>query len=380
MPGFHEGAGAGGLVHATVAIQITSCSYNSQRGDPNPAALPGGQAMLHRLRADFQLTIITLFAAVTVLGILPFAVYRFLNGQPVVAMLDSSIVLSISVAAIYAWRSGDTRRPGLFLVTINTVGTVAVASILGTDGFFWMYTTLLANFFLVSRRLAAIFSAVGLLVLVGYTGSFESSRHMISFLITASLVSLFAYIFAARAETQRLQLETLATHDPLTGIGNRRAMEQEMQIAVESFKRNQAVFGLVMLDLDHFKRVNDSYGHDAGDRVLVALAALIRKSTRKPDRLFRFGGEEFVLLLPGTTLVGLQCAAEHLRSKIAAELEGPAGQVTSSLGCAVLGPDEDWTSWLARADAALYRAKAGGRNQVVVDGVEPGSAQSISLE
>ncbi len=336
--------------------------------------------MLHRLRSDFQLTIITLFAACTVFGILPFAVYRFINGQLVVGMLDSSIVLSISGAAIYAWRSGDTRRPGLFLVAVNTVGTVAVASVLGTAGLFWMYATLLANFFLVGRGLAAIFSAVGLLVLVGFTGAFESAGHRISFLITASLVSLFAYIFAARSESQRLQLEMLATLDSLTGLGNRRAMEQELQIAVETWKRSRAMFGLVMLDLDFFKRVNDSYGHDAGDRVLVDVAALMRNSTRKVDRLFRFGGEEFVLLLPGTNLVGLQCAAENLRSKIAAELKGPAGQVTSSLGCAVLGPDEDWTSWLARADAALYQAKAGGRNRAVVDGVEPVSAQCTSPE
>lgn len=336
--------------------------------------------MLHRLRSDFQLTIISLFAACTVFGVLPFAVYRFLNGQFVVGILDSSIVLAISAAAFHAWRTGDTRRPGLLLVAVNTLGTVAVASILGTAGLFWMYTTLLANFFLVSRRIAAGFTAFGLLVLVGFTGSFEATAHKVSFVVTASLVSLFAYIFAARAETQRLQLELLATRDALTGIGNRRAMEQEMQIAVETCKRSQAIFGLVMLDLDYFKRVNDSHGHDAGDRVLVALADLIRKVTRKVDRLFRFGGEEFVLLLPGTNLEGLQCAAEHLRGRIAAELHGPTGSVTSSLGAAVLRPDEDWSSWLARTDAALYRAKAAGRNRVVVDGLEPECAQSSSQE
>ncbi|MFA6984666.1 MAG: GGDEF domain-containing protein [Arenimonas sp.] len=326
--------------------------------------------MLYRMRADFQLTILTLFGACTVLLILPFAVYRFLIGATIVGVLDTTIALCICAAVVYAWRSGDTRRSGLFLVVINTVGTAAVAALLGAAGLFWMYTTLLANFFLVSRGVASIFTALSLLALALYGKPFETAPQMISFLITASLVSLFAFIFAARTESQRLQLETLATRDPLTGIDNRRAMEKELQIAVETHKRSQAVFGLVMLDLDHFKRVNDQFGHDAGDRVLIAFADLIRKSTRKVDRLFRFGGEEFVLLLPGADVVGLQRVTANLRNKIATELRGPTGPVTCSQGAAVLSPGEDWPSWLARTDAALYRAKDSGRNCAVVDGVE----------
>lgn len=326
--------------------------------------------MLYRLRTDFQLTIITLFGACTVFLILPFAAYRFLIGATIVGILDTTIALCIFAAVVYAWRSGDTRRSGLFLVVINTVGTTAIAAILGAAGLFWMYTTLLANFFLVSRGVAVAFTAVSLLALALYGKPFETTSQMISFLITASLVSLFAFIFAARAESQRLQLETLATRDPLTGVDNRRAMERELQIAVETNKRGKVGFGLVMLDLDHFKRVNDQFGHDAGDRVLIAFAEMIRQSTRKVDRLFRFGGEEFVLLLPGADVVGLQRITANLRSKIVAELRGPAGLVTCSLGAAALRPDEDWPSWLARADAALYRAKDGGRDCAIVDGVE----------
>ena len=119
--------------------------------------------MLYRLRTDFQLTIITLFGACTVFLILPFAIYRFVIGQILIGVLDATIVLSISAAVVHAWRSGDTRKSGFFLVFINTVGTTVVATILGVHGLFWMYTTLLANFFLVDRRLAALFSAVALL-------------------------------------------------------------------------------------------------------------------------------------------------------------------------------------------------------------------------
>lgn len=330
--------------------------------------------MLYRLRSDFQLTIITLFGGCAAVGILPFAVYRFLAGEIVVGIVDAAIVLCTLAAVVYAWRSGDTRRSGIFLAVFNTAGALAVAAILGDAGRHWMYVVLLANFFLVGRGLAAIFTAVALAVLAIYGMDFKTAVEIVSFLVTASLVSLFAFIFAARSESQRLQLERLATRDFLTGIDNRQAMERELRIAVETHKRSRTAFGLVMLDLDHFKHVNDKYGHDAGDRVLIAFAELIQKSTRKVDRLFRFGGEEFVLLLPGTDVVGLQWMSANLLSKIAAEMRGPDGPVTSSLGAAALRPDEDAPSWLARADAALYRAKENGRNRAVVDGVETTAA------
>ena len=326
--------------------------------------------MLNRMRADFQLTIITLFGVFTVLGLLPFAVYRFLNGEFVIGLIDAVLMLGIAAAVAYAWLSGNTRRPGLFMVVIDTAGAMTTATISGEIGRDWMYVALLSNFFLVDRRIASFFAVVALLMLALHGKSFETTLQMVSFLTTASLVSAFAFIFAARTESHRLQLEALATHDPLTGVDNRRAMEHELQIAVELCKRSRAACGLVMLDLDHFKDVNDRHGHNAGDRVLIDFADLLGKSTREVDRLFRFGGEEFVLLLPGTDVAGLRSVTEKLRGKIAAQLLGPSGPVTSSLGAAALRPDEDWQAWLTRADAALYRAKGDGRNCAVVDDAE----------
>lgn len=332
--------------------------------------------MFYRLRTDFQLAIISLFGACAVFGILPLAVYRFVSGQVLVGVLDVLVVTGIAGGVAYAWRSGDTRRCGLVLVFVTTVGATAVAMLLGVDGVFWLYPTFLANFFLVGRRLAVTLTMGAILVLVSHGGAFQSQAQSFSFLLSASVVSLLALIFAARTETQRFQLETLATRDSLTGVENRRAMEHELQMAVHTNLRNPAPYGLVMLDLDHFKRINDQYGHDAGDRVLVVFADLMRKSTRKVDRLFRFGGEEFVLLLPGAGVAELDTATSHLMDRIRAELKSPSGAVTCSMGAAALLPGEEWPLWLARADAAMYRAKQGGRNRVEIDQGEhpPGPA------
>jgi diguanylate cyclase (GGDEF)-like protein len=324
--------------------------------------------VLHRLRTDLQLTLITVFGACALVGVPPFAIYRFLSGDRVAGFFDLALVAVIAAVVVYAWRSADTRRPALVLVFINTIGATASGLLLGPSGLFWMYAVLASNFFLTDRLKATLLSATALAILVVHGKSFESGVHMASFLVTAVIVSVMSLIVAYRFAWQRQQLEELAIQDPLTGVHNRRAMEHELEIAVEAHKRTGGNFGLVMVDLDHFKMVNDQYGHSAGDRVLIAFANLIRRSTRAVDRMFRFGGEEFVLLLPVPHVGGLRLAAENLRLKIAAELRHPGGRVTGSLGCAMLMAGESWQSWLARADAALYRAKQGGRDRVVIDG------------
>jgi len=127
------------------------------------------------------------------------------------------------------------------------------------------------------------------------------------------------------------------------------------------------------MDLDHFKQINDRFGHHVGDQVLVAFVELITRCCRKEDRLFRFGGEEFLLLLPNTEAEGLRTAAQNLLSKVANDLHGPGGAVTVSIGGAILHSGEHWESWLQRADECLYRAKSEGRNRAVIADA-PGSS------
>jgi len=119
---------------------------------------------------------------------------------------------------------------------------------------------------------------------------------------------------------------------------------------------------IITIDLDHFKEVNDRFGHEAGDRVLVDLVALLCDELREQDSVFRVGGEEFVVLLPGTDVDGGATVADKLQQVIRQHLLGPAGPITVSMGVATLRPNEAAHEWLARADKALYRAKKRGRN------------------
>lgn len=331
----------------------------------------------YRLRQDFHLAIITLFGACATLGIAPFAVYRFASGHPLAGSIDAVIVLSIIAAVVHAWRSKTTRIAAWFIVVITTVGCVAIATLLGLPGLFWMYCVVLATFLLLRSGEAALVTAAALAALVISGRAFDSVLQLVTFMATILLAALFSFIFAYRSEQQRNQLQALARHDALTGAANRRSMEEELQVAIEMSRRERRPCGLAILDLDHFKLVNDRDGHAAGDQVLIDFVHLVKTSTRKIDRLFRYGGEEFVLLLPGADTAALRTIIEGLRLRVSGVLQSRGKKVTVSIGAAVLREDEHWEAWLGRADAALYQAKHDGRDRcVVADDVLPGAVPS----
>lgn len=172
-------------------------------------------------------------------------------------------------------------------------------------------------------------------------------------------------------EKLQTQLYQAAIRDPLTHAYNRRFFQEESGRAVSHAMRHGAPLTIIMLDLDHFKAVNDTYGHQAGDAVLQAVASELGRGIRHEDVLCRIGGEEFAILARSTTLVQATLAAERLRSRVEALVVAHDNhnlKVTISLGVAELLGDKDADSLVARADRALYRAKAEGRNKVAVDG------------
>ncbi|WP_328515303.1 sensor domain-containing diguanylate cyclase [Marinobacterium marinum] len=164
------------------------------------------------------------------------------------------------------------------------------------------------------------------------------------------------------------QLKTEAQTDALTGLLNRRGTEMALQL----LQRNATPFSILALDIDHFKRVNDTYGHDCGDRVLQSLARLMQTSTRKSDYHCRVGGEEFLILLPETPLYTAREMAERLRLCVAGAQMPEAGHIQISIGIAEWStPEDDPTDSLKHADQALYQAKRNGRNRCEVYDTSP---------
>ncbi len=162
----------------------------------------------------------------------------------------------------------------------------------------------------------------------------------------------------------------LSQVDPLTGLFNSRQLHEQLRFELERADRYRRPMALMMLDCDHFKRINDSFGHLEGDRVLQRLAEVIGQTLRRSDHAYRYGGEEFVVVMPETSLEAASHLAERLREGFARQTltteRGASLTCTVSIGVAELLPDEDATSLLRRADSAGYEAKRRGRNCVVL--------------
>lgn len=322
----------------------------------------------YRLRHDFKLAVLTLLGLLAVTGITPFAVWRAINQEGAVFFMDVGIIAVICAGIFFAWRTGDATRPSMFLSYFVGVMAVVASHVLGEQGTYWIYPALIANFFLAPRKHAFIIAML-VLGLIMLTGSwYRETREAFAFAVTLILSVMLAYVFAYRAAVQHDELRLLASLDALTGTYNRRALLLELSRAKKIFERDSKGQGLLVLDLDHFKTINDRYGHAQGDDVLIRFTRLLESNLRPHDRLFRYGGEEFVILTQADDASTLGNIAEKLRGAVEKGLDDGHGYaVTTSIGGAILRPGESSETWFLRADAALYHAKQRGRNQSVID-------------
>ena len=200
-----------------------------------------------------------------------------------------------------------------------------------------------------------------------------------------SLAALKVRVNELESEASELR-KTLATQqeqaiiDPLTRVPNRLGFEQQLGDELARWERYRSNLSLAVIDIDHFKRINDGFGHAAGDKVLIAVAQQIREAIRRTDRVSRYGGEEFVVLLPETDLRAAFRALDKVRDVIANcqfQYKEERVPVTISIGIAQFSEEDTFDSVFERADAALYQAKSGGRNLCICDGLDPAPVTAL---
>ncbi len=186
----------------------------------------------------------------------------------------------------------------------------------------------------------------------------------------AAAAVLAALIFAWSRNERMQELQREANEDPLTGLKNRRRFDEDLRLAMARARRERTTGALLMLDLDHFKQVNDTRGHPAGDQLIVEVAEVLRRRTRESDSLARLGGDEFAVILPRCTAGEARLAAEAIADAIREHqpLGGEGESVTASVGVAVFGdrPRTNVAAIVSEADAAMYAAKDDGRDSVRV--------------
>jgi diguanylate cyclase len=325
-----------------------------------------------KIADDLQLTLIIIVAVLVILFVTPFGVYRFFQGNYLVALSDMIMVIVVLISAIRAWRTRDTRLSGLLISFVCSGGLLVVAFSRGLEGAFWIYPLIMFVFYLsppLPALLQVLFVTAVLAVreLFYPQAIFLGIAQVFSFLATVVTATAFSFLFAYRNRQHRSQLMHWATKDPLTGLDNRRGLEKELQFALSSRHNSSADWALLVMDLDNFKYINDTLGHAEGDRVLCDLAHLISSSIRFSDYAFRYGGDEFVILLSNISPHGLEEVCGNVLEKIRARLRCGTTPVTVSIGAALLGVSEDAEAWFLRADRCLYKSKEDGRNCYNID-------------
>jgi diguanylate cyclase (GGDEF)-like protein len=242
----------------------------------------------------------------------------------------------------------------------------------------WYYLNLPAVFILLGRPAGigvTVFSFVCIFVANNFISDPYSANELTTVVLTFIYTSLFFYAYSGRSyqfylgmERANSQLRDLAATDPLTGLMNARAYYANCERLISGALRNKAKFAVLFIDLDHFKHINDTYGHEAGDVVLREVATCLKRNTRQSDALGRIGGEEFSMFLPDTDVAGAKQLAENLRKDIELLMPTAGGSnltITASIGVAGNQPHHHSIEAIQReADQAMYQAKQQGRNRV----------------
>lgn len=316
--------------------------------------------------SDFRVKATLGVAAAALLLLTPFAINNFIQGRYLLGVGSLVIVFMLAVNAFNIRRG----RYYPLLTLVGLVPGIILFLVLayreqGIIGALWCYPALIAFYFMLSERHAWIAN----IVLFGaiFPQAWDVLEHPLAarVMVTLLATSIFSAIFVRVISNQQRKLEALAGTDSLTGLSNRLRLNATLDQMIQQSQRMGTPMTLLALDLDHFKSINDTLGHDTGDRVLSSFGEILNKRIRSVDKIFRLGGEEFLTLLYDTGAENGRRVAEEFRTAIASHPFIPDRAVTVSIGVATLQPEEDCKAWMKRSDENLYLAKSGGRNRVV---------------
>ncbi len=300
----------------------------------------------------------------TAVGLVPFVIVRFLHGDWQVAVLDIFLVLTFATLYFVVRHFHKTLLVSVVLAVFALFGNVVSSYLKGPSQIYWLYPTMIITFYILPARLAMALNSLAVLMIIpAYWGQIDSVTAT-SIVITFILTNLFAYVFSSQMKKQQDMLRQLSEKDSLTGVGNRRALLDELTQQKNGKDRNRrGTACVILMDLDHFKAINDEFGHLTGDDILKEFTALLKQITSQKARIFRYGGEEFVVVLECDVVEDCWQLAEKIRNMTELKKFVKDIHLTVSLGIAEIDGNEDLDSWLNRADKALYKAKNSGRNQ-----------------
>ena len=294
-----------------------------------------------------------------------FGYYKAIIGELNIALIDFSICLLLLFALSKILQNKFTIRTKVVFIFLCGLGVLSIIYIKANiSSLYWIYPLVTGLFFLLGSRIALPLNIFFIILAMSIASTNISIQQLVNLFSSLVLVCISGYVFSVRAEIYQKQLAKLADIDPLTKLKNRHSLEDELSNEIILHKKNIHTSSLLILDLDHFKKINDSHGHTVGDNTLISFSKMLKKAVRESDSVYRYGGEEFIIIANNTKLDKAGKLAEHLRKTTEKTITAEGDPVTVSIGIAEVREEDTPNSWLHRADQALYEAKNFSRNTV----------------
>lgn len=305
-----------------------------------------------------------MFALITLgvmagVSLFPFVIVRALNDSFLMSAIDLFFSCSCFAISAYVYKTKKTHYPGILLTIICMGGLSAVIIFQGPLFIYWAYPVIIGSYYISSPRASVLLNFAMIISIIPTFYITKTGIEVSITVLTLILTNIFSYVFSLKHHQQRSELRKLALFDALTGVRNRRALDQKLADCIGEGESSC----IIIIDIDHFKLLNDEHGHKVGDELLVTVSAIISKRIRVTDILYRYGGEEFVVVTNDTSIDNCVTLAEELRTLVMAHQFTRNIAMTISIGVAELKKDEDVKAWFSRGDKALYKAKNSGRNK-----------------
>ncbi|WP_289031440.1 GGDEF domain-containing protein [uncultured Paraglaciecola sp.] len=328
---------------------------------------------------EFRRIVLRVVLIVIIVAGVTFTINNWFAGHKILAMVELLVViLSFIILAIHKKTPNLTLWSSVFLCALYTVILFGIFSASYTSALYsWLFIVPVLSYLLLGTKLGTLYSVFYVISGCGiltFRHIMQNSEiptiAIVNVGLTLTAIWALSYTYEQKRAEMVKRLQEMASLDPLTGLNNRLLLSSIFEMLCDSLPEKQKSVSMILLDLDHFKKVNDKFGHGVGDAVLVDVSRIINSMRRRNDWAFRFGGEEFCLLIPDVTPSQASSIAERLRYAVEHTLnaEGFTANMTASLGVARWPENGQELSEIYKvADERLYRAKEQGRNQIVAE-------------
>jgi diguanylate cyclase (GGDEF)-like protein len=312
-------------------------------------------------------TIVLGICLICLCGLIPFVILRISMGDWLVAAIDAFGALCCVAGIIHIRRSGSITYIAPAIAILALAGMSANITMLGSQDIYFLYPVVVLAFFLMAPLQALLAGCLASCLVAVYVHPQLSTFETLKFLFSILGTALLAFTFAWQRNRQNDLLEQQSRLDPLTGAGNRRALHEQIEALITVHERDKQPMSLIILDLDDFKEINDKHGHLTGDKVLKQLTKIITERIRITDHLYRYGGDEFMILANHSDAETTRVLAEDIRSLINQDKTLAEAPIGVSIGISEYRLNEAADDWLYRADSAMYSVKRNGKNAVYTD-------------